>query len=154
MLDQALIMAAEAVKVATQMGLRVVISVVDAHGNPVLLHRMDGAPLHALDMAFRKAYTAISFGAETASLMAKVQPGQPLYGLAVNSGGKLIAFGGGAPVALREGVSVGVGISGGTTSEDVEILASAVEMVTSGMGGEVDPHRGAELPQEIGTSLP
>lgn len=111
---------------ATKKGISVVVSVVDIHGNPVLLHRMDGAPLHSLEMAFRKAYTAASFDVATETLTGLVQPGQPLYGLAVNSGGRLIAFGGGAPVELPEGVKVGVGISGGTTEEDIDVLNAAL----------------------------
>lgn len=106
-----------------------VLSIVDTHGNPVLLHRMDGAPLHSLDMAFRKAYTAASFDVATEELTDQVQPGQPLYGLAVNSGNKLIAFGGGAPAMPSTGQKVGVGISGGTTEEDIAILSSALGIV-------------------------
>lgn len=118
--------ATTAEEAATKKGINVVVSVVDIHGNPVLLHRMDGASLHSLDIAFRKAYTAASFDVATETLTELVQPGQPLYGLAVNSGGRLIAFGGGAPVELSEGVKVGVGISGGTTEEDIDVLNAAL----------------------------
>lgn len=126
MIEEVKEIAALAERSAADLGINVVVSVVDTHGNPVLLHRMDGAPLHSIDIAFRKAYTAASFGVETESLMAQVQPGQPLYGLATNSGGKLIAFGGGAPVVLATGDRVGVGISGGTTEEDIDVLKAAV----------------------------
>ena len=77
-------------------------------------------------MAFRKAYTAASFDVATEELTDQVQPGQPLYGLAVNSGSKLIAFGGGAPINLAKGEKVGVGISGGATHEDIDILKKAL----------------------------
>lgn len=118
---------AEAAETAAEkLGVRAVVSVVDVHGNPVLLHRMDGAPLHSLEMAFRKAYTAASFDVETETLTDRVQPGQPLYGLAVNSASKLIAFGGGAPVTLKTGERVGVGVSGGTTEEDIDIVHAAI----------------------------
>ncbi|QNK82941.1 heme-binding protein [Nakamurella sp. PAMC28650] len=126
MLETALALAAAAHKTATELDISVVVSVVDTHGNSVLLHRMDGAPLHSLDIAFRKAYTAASFDVDTESLTDLVQPGQALYGLAVNSGGKLIAFGGGAPVELAAGVKVGLGISGGTTAQDIQVLKAAI----------------------------
>lgn len=113
-------------RAAVDIGICVVVSVVDIHGNPALLHRMDGAPLHALDMAFRKAYTSASFDVETAVLSAQVDPGQPLYGLTVSSGSKLVAFGGGAPVTLSNGQKVGVGISGGTTQQDIDVLKVAL----------------------------
>lgn len=127
MIEEAQKIAAAAETAAKKAGLSIVVSIVDTHGNPVLLHRMDGAPLHSLDMAFRKAYTAASFDVATEELTDQVQPGQPLYGLAVNSGSKLIAFGGGAPISLTKGEKVGVGISGGTTQEDIDILRIALE---------------------------
>ena len=126
MLQEVIRIAAIAEEAAERLAIRIVVSVVDIHGNSVLLHRMDGAPLHSLDMAFRKAYTAASFNVETEELTSQVQPGQPLYGLAVNSGSRLIAFGGGAPVQLQQGERVGVGISGGTTEQDIRILKTAL----------------------------
>jgi uncharacterized protein GlcG (DUF336 family) len=126
MIEEAHKIAAAAERAAQEAGVSVVVSIVDTHGNPVLMHRMDGAPLHSLDMAFRKAYTAASFNVATEELTDQVQPGQPLYGLAVNSGSKLIAFGGGAPTTLSGGETVGVGISGGTTQEDMDILSIAI----------------------------
>ncbi|MER3389381.1 MAG: heme-binding protein [Microcella sp.] len=119
--------AAAAESTAVDMGLTVVVSVVDVHGNPALLHRMTGAPMHSLEMAFRKAYTAATFNVATAELTDKVQPGGPLYGLAVNSGSKLIGFGGGAPFVVSSGERFGLGISGGTTEEDIEIMQSALD---------------------------
>jgi len=119
--------AAAAESKAADMGLTVVVSVVDVHGNPALLHRMTGAPMHSLEMAFRKAYTAATFNVATAELTEEVQPGGPLYGLAVNSGSKLIGFGGGAPFVVSSGERFGLGISGGTTEEDIEIMQSALD---------------------------
>ena len=123
--------AAAAESKAADMGLTVVVSVVDVHGNPALLHRMTGAPMHSLEMAFRKAYTAATFNVATAELTDKVQPGGPLYGLAVNSGSKLIGFGGGAPFVVSSGERFGLGISGGTTEEDIEIMQSALDQQAS-----------------------
>jgi uncharacterized protein GlcG (DUF336 family) len=100
MLEDSKSIALAAEQSATEAGVNIVVSVVDAHGICILLHRMDGAPLHALNMAFKKAYTAASLNTDTESLRELVQPGQPLYALTVSSGGKLVAFGGGAPVQL------------------------------------------------------
>jgi len=111
---------------ASKMGLGVVISIVDIHGNAALLHRMDKAPMHSLEMAFRKAYTAATFNVATQDLTEKVQPNAPLFGLAVNSGSKLIAFGGGAPFIVSTGERFGIGISGGTTEEDIDIMLDAI----------------------------
>jgi uncharacterized protein GlcG (DUF336 family) len=126
MLSELKTIAAYAEEEATSRGLAVVASVVDIHGNPALLHRMTGAPMHSLEMAFRKAYTAATFAVATHELTEKVKPGGPLFGLAVNSGSKLIGFGGGAPFTVSGGERFGLGISGGTTEEDMDIMAAAI----------------------------
>lgn len=126
MLDEILSLAGTAEREATRIAVRVVVSVVDVHGNAKLLHRMDGAPMHSIEMASRKAYTAATFNVATETLTDEVRPTGPLYGLAVNSGSKLIAFGGGAPFVTSDGERFGLGISGGTTEEDVKILTRAL----------------------------
>ena len=126
MLDEILCLAGTAEREATRIAVRVVVSVVDVHGNAKLLHRMDGAPMHSIEMASRKAYTAATFNVATETLTDEVRPTGPLYGLAVNSGSKLIAFGGGAPFVTSDGERFGLGISGGTTEEDVKILTRAL----------------------------
>lgn len=127
MFEEILRLAAAAEREAAQIGVHVVVSVVDVHGNAKLLHRTDDAPMHSLEMAFRKAYTAATFNVATESLTDEVRPTGPLYGLAVNSGSKLIAFGGGAPFTTSSGERFGLGISGGTTEEDIEILTRAID---------------------------
>ena len=125
MLNELKAIAAFAENEAESRGLAVVVSVVDVHGHPALMHRMTGAPMHSLEMAFRKAYTAATFAVATEDLTEKIQPGGPLYGLAVSSGSKLIGFGGGAPFTVSGGERFGLGISGGTTEEDIEIMRAA-----------------------------
>ena len=127
MFEELKAVAGYAEEAATAAGLSMVVSIVDVHGNPALLHRMTGAPMHSLEMAFRKAYTAATFNVATEELSDKVQPGAPLFGLAVNSGSKLIAFGGGAPFTVSSGERFGLGISGGTTEEDIAVLESALD---------------------------
>lgn len=131
MFAEILALAASAELEARHIGVCVVISVVDVHGNAKLLHRTDGAPMHSLEMAFRKAYTAATFNVPTESLTDDVRPSGPLYGLAVNSGSKLIAFGGGAPFTTSNGERFGLGISGGTTEEDIMILERALAGLSS-----------------------
>jgi uncharacterized protein GlcG (DUF336 family) len=109
--------------VAGQRGIPICVTVVDAHGHPVLLRRMPGSPVLALEMAERKAYTSVVMGMETNALGALVQPGQPLFTL-TSSSSRLVAFGGGSRVELG-GEAFGVGISGGTTQEDMEMLRDA-----------------------------
>lgn len=147
MLDDSKSLAVAAEQAALETGVNIVVSVVDAHGNCILLHRMDGAPLHALDMAFKKAYTAASLNIDTESLSELVQPGQPLYALTASSGGKLVAFGGGAPIELPGGGIVGVGISGGTTGQDVAVLGRVL-----GQRLATEDHRGPRTSSNDGAT--
>jgi uncharacterized protein GlcG (DUF336 family) len=64
---------------ATKAKVPVAVCIVDVHGNLVLQHRMNGAPLFALEISERKAYTSALVRMRTADLLALVQPGQPLY---------------------------------------------------------------------------
>jgi uncharacterized protein GlcG (DUF336 family) len=121
--------------VANVHGIPICITIVDAHGHIVLLHRMPGSPVLALEMAERKAYTSVVMRCETASLAAQILPGEPLYSL-TSSSNRLIAFGGGTFVDLAS-ETFGVGISGGTTAQDMEMLADA--RIAFGEGKWADP---------------
>ena len=63
----------------------------------------------------------------TADLLPLVQPGQPLYPLIVVSGGRYSAMGGGVPLTSEGEVAGGVGVSGGTTEQDVAIVEAALK---------------------------
>jgi uncharacterized protein GlcG (DUF336 family) len=112
---------------ATQAKVPVAVCVVDVHGNVVLQHRMPGAPLFSLELSERKAYTSALVRLRTADLVPLVQPGQPLYPLIMVSGGRYSAMGGGVPLAREGEVVAGVGVSGGTTEQDIDIVETAMK---------------------------
>jgi uncharacterized protein GlcG (DUF336 family) len=104
----------------------VAVTVIDTHGNVVLTHRMTGAPAFSLEIAERKAYTSALIGIRTADLVPLVQPGADLYPLLALSGGRYTAMGGGVPVTSEGQVIAGVGVSGGTTEQDIAIVEAAM----------------------------
>jgi uncharacterized protein GlcG (DUF336 family) len=104
----------------------VAVSVMDVHGNLVLQHRMNGAPLFAIEISERKAYTSALVGLRTADLFPLVQPGQELFHLIGLAGGRFCAMAGGAPLTSEGRTIAGVGVSGGSVLQDVEILESAL----------------------------
>lgn len=109
------IAAAEAANVAMN------IAIVDEGGRLLHFSRMDGAWLGSVDVAIKKATTAVLFQMPTATLGEMTRPGQSLYGLEVSNGG-LIAFGGGIPIIDPEGrVLGGVGVSGGAVEQDIQV---------------------------------
>jgi uncharacterized protein GlcG (DUF336 family) len=104
----------------------VAVSVIDTHGNMVLQHRMTGAPAFSLELSERKAYTSALVRMRTADLVPLVQPGQPLFPLIMVSGGRYSAMGGGVPFISDGEVIAGVGVSGGTTEQDIAIANAAL----------------------------
>jgi uncharacterized protein GlcG (DUF336 family) len=111
---------------ATRAKVPVAVSVIDIHGNLVLQHRMNGAPLFSLELSERKAYTSALIRIRTADLVPLVQPGQSLFPLLAVSGGRYSAMGGGVPLTQDGEVFAGIGVSGGTTEQDIAIVEAAV----------------------------
>ncbi|MEY9876269.1 uncharacterized protein GlcG (DUF336 family) [Streptacidiphilus sp. MAP12-33] len=105
----------------------VAVTVIDVHGNVVLVHRMPGAPVFALEISERKAYTSALVGIRTADLVPLVQPGADLYPLLTIAGGRYTAMGGGVPLTDDGKVIAGVGVSGGTTEQDIAIIEAAMK---------------------------
>jgi uncharacterized protein GlcG (DUF336 family) len=87
---------------------------------------MSGAPAFSLELAERKAYTSALVGMRTADLVPLVQPGEDLHPLFTVSGGRYTAMGGGVPVTSEGRVVAGVGVSGGTTEQDIAIVEAAM----------------------------
>ena len=112
---------------ATKAKVPVAVCVIDVHGNLVLQHRMNGAPLFALEISERKAYTSALVRQRTADILPLVQPGQSLYALPTVGGGRFCPMGGGVPLTDDDGqVFAGIGVSGGTAEEDIAIVEAAV----------------------------
>jgi len=112
---------------AQEQNLPIVAACVNAAGNPIAVHVMDGAFLVSYEAALAKAYTATALKMPTADLHKLVQPGQQFYGLEAIGNGKILPIGGGVPLFNREGQLVGaVGVSGGSAEEDHELASMAL----------------------------
>ena len=111
---------------ATKAKVPVAVCIIDIHGNLVLQHRMNGAPLFSLEISERKAYTSALVGVRTADLLSLVQPGQALYALPTVGGGRFCPMGGGIPLTEDGQLIGGVGVSGGTAEQDFAIVEAAL----------------------------
>ena len=114
-----------AVAEADRIGVEVVIAVVDRGGNPMALLRMDAAPLFSVEVAQKKAWTAIAGRAPTDRLK-QVFESDPtlLHGLAPKID-RLMAVGGGTPIVVAGQVAGAVGVSGATEEQDQQIADTA-----------------------------
>ena len=107
---------------ADRIGQPMNIAVVDDGANLVTFSSMDGTKLVGVDIAQRKALTAVYFQADTKDLAPLVQPGEPLIGIESTSGGRLVVFGGGVLLHDASGaVAGGVGVSAGTVEQDHQV---------------------------------
>lgn len=112
---------------AEQIGVPMVIAVVDSSGNLIALQRMDGALLVSLDIAVNKAYSAVAIKLATHDLAKLAQPGQPLFGIHNADGGRIVIFGGGFPLKRGNDIIGGIGVSGGSVEEDMLCAEAALE---------------------------
>ena len=121
------IAAAEAKAVA--LGIAQDIAVVDTGGRLKAFARMDEGNIGSIYIAINKAYTAIAFQGETASLTDITRVDQDLYGLSDAHGGGLCVFPGGIPL-VRDGQIIGaIGVSTGTIQEDQAVAAAGAAAI-------------------------
>ena len=121
-------MAGRAKEKSRELGVPVVFSAVDSGGNLLLLARMDGALPGSVEVSAGKAYTANAFRMPTHELGAAAGPEGSLYGIGNAAPGKIILFGGGFPYVSGGQVLGGIGVSGGTVEQDMEIARYAMSM--------------------------
>ena len=110
---------------AKDMGLAVIIAILDDGANLKSFHRMDGAVLGSIDIAHRKARTAVLFQAPSEAVWDYLKPGAPAPGLELTNGG-LAPYAGGIPLFTKNGMFAGaIGVSGGSIAQDAEIAKAA-----------------------------
>ncbi|KGO85416.1 glycolate utilization protein [Flavobacterium rivuli WB 3.3-2 = DSM 21788] len=103
------------------------ICVVDSGANLVAFVRNDGAWLGSVDIAIKKAKTAVYFQMDTADLSPLVQPGKPLFNIEHSNDG-LITFPGGVVIKDDNGDVIGaIGVSGSTVDDDEKVAKAGAK---------------------------
>ncbi|MFD0678609.1 MULTISPECIES: GlcG/HbpS family heme-binding protein [unclassified Paenibacillus] len=129
---KALLVAAE--RKSRELGLSENIAIVDDGGNLVAFLRMDNARIAGIDIAQNKAWTSVAMKMPTANLAQAALPGGPSFGINMTNNGKIVILGGGIPL-VREGMIVGgIGVSGGTSAQDIDVANAAIRVFES-IGG-------------------
>lgn len=119
---------AASVQKASQMGLRCDIAIVDEGGNLVAFYRMDHARVGDIAVSQDKAWSSVALQLPTSVIAQMALPGGDLYGVNTTHQGRLAALGGGLPFVSRNQVAGGVGVSGGTSSQDEVVADAAVQL--------------------------
>jgi uncharacterized protein GlcG (DUF336 family) len=121
---QAMIAAAE--KKAAEIKLPMNIAVVDSGGNLVAFGRMNGSILVSIGISIDKAWTAAAVKIPTNVLSTVSQPGQSLYGINTTNNGRVVLFGGGFPIKAKDMIIGGIGVSGGSVEQDMEVAQAGL----------------------------
>ncbi|MCP4597668.1 heme-binding protein [Neptuniibacter sp.] len=115
---------------AADNGLKICVWVLDRHGNPLAMQRINNAPMPSTEIARGKAFTAVSFGFGT-HLWQERLADKPhlLSGLNVQEG--VVMFGGGLPIEI-DGERVGaIGVSGASEAQDQECAQAGINALTA-----------------------
>jgi uncharacterized protein GlcG (DUF336 family) len=109
---------------AEEIGVPVHIAILDAGAHLKAFLRMDGAVLGSLDIALKKAKTAVLFEANSEAVWDYVKPGAAAPGLELTNG-MLVTFAGGIPIKSSTGDILGaIGVSGGSVPQDFAIATA------------------------------
>ena len=110
---------------ALEIGVPMVIAVVDESGTLKAFRRMDGAPLLSVEIATNKAYTAAAYNIPTHTWFDFIKGDPPLLHGIVHTP-RLVVFGGGFPVIENDQTIGGIGISGGHYEQDMVVAQAAI----------------------------
>ncbi|MGZ5803556.1 MAG: GlcG/HbpS family heme-binding protein [Xanthobacteraceae bacterium] len=98
-----------------ELGFKVVV-VVDRAGLPLVMLRGDGAGLHTLEGADRKAYTARTFGTSSTDFVKRMLNDPASTGSKEYS--RVLAISGGLPIKVGDDIVGAVGVSGSPGRDD------------------------------------
>lgn len=114
-----------ALEAAAARGVPVSVAVTDQAGHLMAFARMDDAPVLTVQLAQDKAHTAIQFGVATHQWYDLIKD-DPALLVGIPPIPRLVVFGGGLPLRSDGCLIGGVGVSGGSTDDDVAIAEAAL----------------------------
>src|SRR5258705_4704327 len=118
-----------AVAKARQLGVNENVAILDDGGNLKGFNRMDGASVPTIEIAQKKAYTAL-FGVSTQDFFNFIK-GDPSLLAGIPTLSRVAAWGGGFPIKLNGEVVGAIGLSGApTVQNDVDCARAALALVS------------------------
>jgi glc operon protein GlcG len=103
------------------------IAIVDDGGHLLVFARMDGVKLSSIEVALTKAMSAALRRTPTGPSPANEPSIMLSLGLSLATDGKLTCIRGGLPLFVGSQCVGGIGVSGGTEEEDVQVAQAGVE---------------------------
>lgn len=114
---------------ARTQGLKICASVVDLHGNLLAFQRINGAPLHSISIAQDKAFTAVSFGVDTAQWPQRLES-KPYTFQSLANCSRMSMLGGGIPIKIDGEIVAAVGVSGASEQQDIDCANAGIAVLS------------------------
>lgn len=129
--EGALALMKSATATAETLNKKVTIAVVDVSGNTISLLRGDGIGPHNTEAARRKAYTSLSTKTPTLELMRNAAKSDDAKNL--NTLPELLLLSGGAPLYFEGKIIGAIGIAGGGSAENDDMVAKSANIPEAGI---------------------
>lgn len=130
-LEAALELTKRANQTAASLNKKVSIAVLDASGTVILITRGDGVGPHNTEASRRKAFTALSTKTPTLLLLRNAAANPDTKNL--NSLPELLLLSGGVPIWYKGTVIGSIGVSGGGSAENDDLIAKSVSIPELGI---------------------
>ena len=111
---------------ANELGVGVTFCIMTADRVVQMSYHLPNANLVSVQLAPKKAWSAISMKQPTKEVSSEIQPGAPLYAMETMLDGDLVSFAGGIPLVFGEQIVGAIGVSGGLVEEDQAICEATV----------------------------
>lgn len=116
---------------ANSLNKKVTITILDVSGNILMTTRGDNVGPHNTEASRRKAFTALSTKTGTLALLRNVKLDPDTQNL--NTLPELLLLSGGAPIWYNGNVIGSIGIAGGGSAENDDLIAKSASIVEIGM---------------------
>ena len=133
-LDAAFELQKQATQIASKWDKNVSVAILDASGTMILITRGAGVGPHNTEAARRKAFTALSTKTPTLELMRNAAKSTDAQNL--NTLPELLLLSGGAPIYYKNEIIGSIGVAGGGSAENDDIIAQSVAIPEAGISAK------------------
>jgi glc operon protein GlcG len=121
---------AAALEEAEKLAVDVCVAATDSAGHLLAFARMDRAPVLCTQIAQDKAYSVAAFGGLPTGEWWRLLEAEPALLHGITKTERLVVFGGGVPLVADGRTVGGIGVSGGTSEQDVQIAEAGAAVLT------------------------
>jgi glc operon protein GlcG len=119
-----------AIAEAEKLSVDVCVAATDSAGHLMAFARMDRAPVLCTQIAQDKAYSVAAFGGLPTGEWWALLESEPALLHGITKTNRLIVFGGGVPLVADGRTVGGIGVSGGSSEQDVQIAEAGAAAVS------------------------